>query len=64
MITMVDEIYDRGYQAGRAEMHAGIDRLIARVRNAFVTAGRGFAALNRLEWDAPWNAKPNDKAKA
>ena len=61
MITMVDEIYDRGYQAGRAELHAGIDRLIAKVRGIIVPA---LSAVHRLNWDAPWNAKSNDKAKA
>jgi hypothetical protein len=61
MITMIDEIYDRGYQAGRSELHDGIDALISRVRNAFAPA---LSALYHMEWDAPWNAKSSDKAKA
>ena len=60
MITMIDENYDRGYQAGRAELHAGIDRLIAKVRNAIAPA---FIALHHIEWDAPWNFGPKDSAK-
>ena len=58
---MVDEIYDRGYQAGRAELHDGIDALIGKFRNAFSPA---LSALYHLEWDAPWSAKSSDKAKA
>ena len=49
---MIDEIYDRGYQAGRAELHDGIDALIGKVRNALAPA---LAALHHLEWDAPWS---------
>ena len=57
MITMIDEIYDRGYQAGRAELHDGIDALIGKVRGALAPA---LSALHRVEWDAPWatSAKP------
>ena len=57
MITMIDEIYDRGYQAGRAELHDGIDALIRKVGGAVTPALR---AIHRLEWDAPWlnQAKP------
>ena len=57
MITMIDEIYDRGYQAGRAELHDGIDALIRKVRGAIVPA---LQAVHRFEWDAPWlnQAKP------
>ena len=31
MRTMRDEIFDRDYQAGRAELHAGIDRAVATI---------------------------------
>ena len=58
---MVDELYDRGYQAGRAELHNGIDALVRKVRNAFAPA---LTALYHLEWDAPWNTPGKDKAKA
>ena len=61
MITMVDEIYDRGYQVGRAELHAGIDRLIRRLADSWSVT---FDALHRIEWDAAWDAKSHDKAKA
>ena len=61
MITMMDEIFDRGYQAGRSELHAGIDRLIRRLANDWSVT---FDALHRIEWDAPWNGAGNGKAKA
>ena len=58
---MVDELYDRGYQAGRAELHDGIDALVRKLRGAFAPA---LSAIYHFEWDAPWTAKGNDKAKA
>jgi hypothetical protein len=51
---MVDEIYDRAYQDGRAELHAGMDRLIRKAVRRTATA---FEALNRIEWAAPWDRK-------
>ena len=58
---MIDEIYDRGYQAGRAELHDGIDRLFRKLRDALAPS---LLAVHHFEWDAPWNAKPGPKAKA
>jgi hypothetical protein len=52
MITMIDEIFDRQYQAGRTELNAailGVGRRFAAVANA-------FAVLNRIEYSAPWAA--------
>jgi hypothetical protein len=51
---MRDEIFDRDYQNGRAELHAGIDRLVRKAaRGALAT----FDALHRIEWAAPWDQK-------
>ena len=51
---MVDEMFDRNYQSGRAELNSGIDKGIA----GFVAAMRsGFETLHRIQWDAPWAAK-------
>lgn len=58
---MVDEIFDRGYQAGRAELNAGIDRAIAAIGREL---GKSFAALHRLEWSAPWTAKSKNIGRA
>ena len=59
MFTMMDEIFDRGYQAGRAELHNGIDALARKVRDAVAPA---LSAIHHFEWDAPWNVS-RDKAK-
>jgi hypothetical protein len=61
MITMMDEIYDRNYQAGRAELHAGIDAIARKLRASIVPA---LSAIHHFEWDAPWAVKAGPKAKA
>lgn len=55
MVTMVDEIFDRNYQAGRLEMNAAILNLARRFGAAFANA---FRVLNRIEYSAPWAVKP------
>lgn len=55
---MRDELYDRDYQAGRAELNAGIDRLVHAIGNTVLVA---FEALHRAEWSAPWKTK-DDRA--
>jgi hypothetical protein len=57
---MQDEIFDRQYQAGRAEFNAGIDRALAAIGQ---TIGDSLKALHRIEWDAPWAAKPKTVVK-
>ncbi|MDV3256845.1 MAG: hypothetical protein LOX97_03500 [Sphingomonas sp.] len=44
---MRDEIYDREYQAGREELHAGIDRLVAEI-------GQTFKMISAIQFSAPW----------
>jgi hypothetical protein len=56
---MRDELYDRDYQAGRAELHAGIDRLVANIREGLALP---FQTLHRIEWSAPW--KRDDAGRA
>lgn len=53
---MIDEIFDRTYQSGRAELNAGIDRGIKRIAR---TAGAAFDALYRIQFAAPWNKRPS-----
>ena len=48
---MIDEIFDRQYQAGRSELHAGIDRLARRSAEAI---GKTFETIHRVQFDAPW----------
>ena len=54
MITMMDEIFDRHYQAGRAELNAGLDRAFGSIGREI---GKGLAAVHRFEWSAPWLRK-------
>jgi hypothetical protein len=54
MITMVDEIYDRHYQEGRAQLNDAIGGAVARLGKA---VGNAFNVLNRIEYSAPWAAK-------
>ena len=53
---MRDEIFDRDYQAGRAELNDGIDRGLARIR-AFLKGT--FEAIHRRQWAAPWRRAPS-----
>ena len=53
---MVDEMFDRTYQAGRADLNAGIDRAIARLGR---TLGDSLKVLHRIEWSAPWQREVN-----
>jgi hypothetical protein len=61
MITMVDEIYDRGYQAGRDALHDGVDALGRKIGAAFAPA---LSAIYHFEWDAPWTRTDKKNAKA
>lgn len=54
---MMDEIYDRTYQSGRAELNAGLDTLADRVSRTVASA---FRVLNRIEFDAPWHRRQGD----
>ena len=51
MVTMVDEIFDRQYRSGRAELNAAIFDVAARLGHA---VGNAFKVLNRIEYSAPW----------
>ena len=53
---MVDEIYDRMYQRGRAQLHGSLDHLFASIANS-------FKALHEVQWSAPWAAKPTAASK-
>ena len=52
---MVDEIFDRTYQNGRAELNAGIDRAVGLIAREL---GKSLKALHRIEWSAPWASRP------
>lgn len=57
MVTMVDEIFDRTYQSGRTEFHAGIDRAVAAIGREL---SKSLTALHRFEWSAPWARQSKD----
>jgi hypothetical protein len=59
MVTMIDEIYDRDYQSGRAELNSALIAGLVRLGRAFGNAfGNAFAVLNRIEYSAPWSVRP------
>ena len=55
---MIDEIFDRQYQAGRADLNAGIDRAVAHVGRSILTT---FEALQRVQFAAPWRPTKTKK---
>jgi len=55
MISMVDEIFDRDYQAGRDELNAAIASGFRTLSGAI---GNAFKVLNKIEYQAPWSATP------
>jgi hypothetical protein len=55
MITMVDEIFDRDYQAGREALNTTISNAVGSVAHA---VGNAFKVLNKIEYQAPWTAAP------
>ena len=58
---MRDEIFDREYQAGRADLNAALDRGFNRIGSAL---GKSMQALHRIEWSAPWSRDPKDVGHA
>ena len=57
---MIDEIFDRQYQAGRAELNAGLDRAFAAIGRS---VGDSLKVLHRIEWSAPWAAKTKNVSR-
>ena len=52
---MIDEIFDRQYQAARARMHADLSAPLAKAGRAMF---QSFKVLNRIEYQAPWATEP------
>lgn len=57
MITMVDEIFDRNFQTGRADLFRGIDNGLHHLARSIAGA---FETMNRIQFDAPWSSKGSD----
>jgi len=53
---MVDELFDRDYQAARANLNLGLASAFSHVARAM---GESFKVLHRIEWSAPW--APSEK---
>ena len=60
MSTMVDEIYDRMYREGRAELHAGMERFFGVIGRE---VGKSLKAIHQFEWSAPWATKAAASSK-
>ncbi len=55
---MRDEIYDRDYQAGRADLHAGIDRVVLNLVRLLAAT---FDAIHAIHFAAPWRSPPKGR---
>ena len=51
---MIDEIFDRHYQAGRGELNRSLANVFGRLGRA---VGDAFEVLVKIEYQAPWAAK-------
>jgi len=58
---MIDEIFDRHYQSGRAQLNDGLDVLFSHIGKGL---GNAFRVLNRIEYDAPWLASRRRRGRA
>jgi hypothetical protein len=56
---MVDEIFDRHYQAARSDLNATLVRAFGGFGRA---AGNAFKVLNRIEYQAPWATRARKAA--
>ena len=54
MMTMMDELFDRTYQAGRSNLNSGIDQLFSRVSGTVLGA---FRVGTRIQYHAPWSRR-------
>jgi hypothetical protein len=58
---MIDEIFDRNYQSGRAELNASLGQLFASVGKGIANS---FQVLNRIEYNAPWLERKRSRRHA
>ena len=58
---MIDEIFDRNYQAGRDQLNASIAAATAGLAR---TLGDSLKVLHHLEWSAPWAHKSKNVSRA
>ena len=53
MVTMVDELYDRDYQASRKALNRSLVDSVGKLAHAI---GNAFEVLVKIEYQAPWAA--------
>ena len=58
---MIDEIFDRSYQVGRADLNAGFASAFSGIGR---TLGDSMKVLHRIEWSAPWASKSKTVSRA
>jgi hypothetical protein len=54
MVTMVDELFDRQYQAGRKHLNDSVSAALSRLARAVNNA---FSVLVKIEYQSPWTAR-------
>jgi hypothetical protein len=61
MVTMIDENFDRNYQAGRVQLNAGLAEALTGISQSI---GKSLSVLHRIAWSAPWRpqGKPSRRA--
>ena len=58
---MIDEIFDRRYREGRAELNSSIEQALSRLGRSVSNA---FNVLNRIEYNAPWASRKKTIGRA
>ena len=58
---MMDENFDRHYQAGRAELNAALANAFGGIAQ---TLGDSLRVLHRMEWSAPWAPRKKTARRA
>lgn len=58
---MVDEIFDRGYQAARQQLNSGVADAFGGMAQ---TLGDSLKVLHRIEWQAPWHSRKKVSRRA
>lgn len=51
---MIDQLYDRNYQAARTSLNRDIGRALDAL---FKAAAHAFTVLSRIQFAAPWNER-------
>lgn len=55
---MIDESFDRRYQAGRADLHEALHTVLRHAGRVIMAA---FESLHRIEWSEPWALRGRPK---